>query len=325
MKIFVTGATGFLGSNLTKRLVQEGDEVKILIHKKELHPLLLGLGMREVRGDINDFSLLEEAMSGCDFVYHCAAFVSFSQRDYDKLFAVNVEGTKNVVNAALECGVKKLVYTSACAVFGITKNPTLLDESSFLEVNNGNPYAYSKRLAEKEILKACEKGLDAVIVNPSTIYGQGDTTLNSGLLIKLIYQNRLKFAPPGGTSVVSVDDVVEGHLLAMEKGKKGERYILSNEKFTYFDLFNVIAEVVGTKRIRFKVPSFSFYPAILSAKIMEKWFSSPLINLQILKELSHFKYFNSTKARNELGWNPKVDFKTAVARAFEFYKSQKLL
>lgn len=333
-KIFVTGATGFVGSNLVKRLADNGNEVTILARQKSDHPFLSDLNVKKIIGDITNIESVKKGMEGCDFVYHVAAFISFNKYDFDKLYSVNVLGTKNVVIAALESDVKKLVYTSAGATIGISENKNiLLDEnSSDSYMDNNDVYAQTKKLAEAEVLEACKKGLNAVIVNPATVYGQGDKSLNSGSgsIIKDIYYNRVKMAPPGGTSVVSIDDVVEGHLLAMEKGKSGERYILSNKNLEYIDLFNMIATVVEAKKIKIKIPYIFHYPAFLSALLLEKSLNlfnkrSWLLTPQIVSSTFRFKYFKSIKARTELGWTPAVDFKTAVKKAFDYYKSEKLI
>lgn len=329
-KIFVTGATGFIGSNLVKRLVNNENEVTILVRPDSEHPLISSLNIKEVTGDITDVESIKKGMQNCDYVYHVAAFISFNKYDYDKLYPINVLGTRNVVDAALELGIQKLVHTSATATIGISKSKNiLLDESSSCICEN-DVYAQTKRLAELEVLQACKKGLNAVIVNPSTVYGQGDRSLNSGMIIKNIYNSRVKVAPPGGTSVVSVDDVVEGHILAMEKGKSGERYILSDENLEYIDLFNRIARAINAKEVKIKIPLALHYPAFLSALIMEKglnllnirpWLLTP----QIISSAFKYRYFSSAKARKELGWKPEVNFETAVKNALEFYRSENFL
>ncbi len=247
-KVFITGGTGFIGSNLIRSLVKEGEDVVILSRKNSSHPLLEGIAVEKKMGDITNPKSLSDGMQECDKVYHLCASISFNQSDYDRLYQINVEGTKNILKASIKAGVEKFVHVSACATIGISDDPLIiLDEDSKYDVRDfSNPYAQTKRFAELEVLKAVDEGLDAVILNPATVYGRGDKTLNSGILIKNIASNRIFFAPSGGTSWISVDDVVEGLILGMEKGNAGERYILSNESILYSELFNRIAMAVGS-------------------------------------------------------------------------------
>jgi dihydroflavonol-4-reductase len=330
-EIFVTGATGFIGSNLVRRLVDEGNEVTALLRKGSDHPYLSDLDIKMVGGDITDFKSVKRGMNGCAHVYHLAAAISFSKYDFDRLYNVNVIGTRNVMNAAIEAGVERLIHTSACAAIGVSDNgDVILNENSKTEIPLDNVYGYTKRLAEDEVLNACKKGLNGVIVNPCTVYGQGDRKLNSGFLIKNIYHNRFQIAPPGGTSVVSADDVVTGHLLAMERGVVGDRYILSERNMEYIDIFNRIASIVNGRRIRHKLPSFFYYPSVLFAISLECGLDlinkrSWLITPQIVSELFKFKYFSSEKAKKELKWKPEVNFETAIRKAFNYYKEKNLI
>lgn len=329
--IFITGATGFIGANLTKRLVLDGYNLVILIRKDSSHPFLDGLKIRRVIGDITDKASVKKGLEGCSYVFHCAAKISFNRYDYELLYRTNVEGTKNMLEAAYESGIEMFVHISSCAVLGYSSNKTqIIDEGSTYKVPKDSVYAYTKKLAEEEVKRFCQMGLRATITNPCTVYGQGDKTLNSGFLIKSIYHNSLKVAPPGGTSFISVNDVIEGLILLIEKGRNGERYIFAAENLEYIDLFNKIAEVLKVKKVKYKLPNFLYYPAVSSAKGLEMLFNifnkrPTLLTSQIIKETFGYKYFSSKKARQELGWQPRVEIGDAVKKAFEFYQKEGLI
>lgn len=330
-KVFVTGASGFIGSNLTRRLVADGYEVTALLRPSSKHPLLDGISFEKCPGDLSDKEALRKGMEGARFVIHSAAKVSFNRDDYEELCKVNVEGTENVLAAAKEAGVERVVFISASAVFGYSRDKNaVIDETASPEIGKESVYAYTKKAAEGLVLAACSGGLDCVIVNPSTTYGAGDETLNSGFLVKAIYKGTMRAAPPGGTTVVSVDDVVSGIILAMNKGTKGERYILAAERFEFSKLCQEVAEVVGGKTPSIKVPSFFYLPAVAALFVAETFFKligkpHPLLTVQIGKETFAYKYYSSKKARRELGWEPAVEFKGAVLKAFNYYKDRNLL
>ena len=336
-KIFVTGATGFVGSNLVKRLTEEGKDVTALIVKGSGHPFLRNLRIKKVTGDIVDFESVKRGMNGCNLVYHVASLIRspFHRYAFNAAHSVNIMGTKNVLNAALELGVERLVYTSTSAIFGISRNKNVvLNEGSAIHQDGlkNDSYAYTKGLAEIEVLKAYEKGLKVVIVNPSKINGPGDQSLKSGFLIKNIYENKISIAPPGGRGVVSVDDVVEGHLLAMKNGKPGEHYILSNENMEYIEIVKAITESLGSRGAKIRIPELfngPLYSLTLlierAASLLGKENEAVFLNSQTVREMFGFQYVSSEKAMNELGWRPKSNFRMSIERAFDYYKSEGLI
>lgn len=330
-RILVTGATGFIGVNLVRKLVGLGNDVTILVRKNSDCSCFSDLNIKRAVGDLLDIESVKIAMKNCELVYHLAAFISFNRKDFNDLFNINVTGTKNVVNSALEFSIRKFVYTSACAVFGVSdnKNKKLNEETVYSPTKN-DVYAYTKKLAEQEVIKGYEKGLNVVIVNPATVYGMGDKHLNSGFVIKLIYSNKFLIVPYGGTSVVSVDDVVDGHILAMEKGIKGEKYILSNEMMEFTELYRTIADCLGKKMYMCKLPEFLYHPSIIAGEILEKILeltgkSLLQITPEMIKSTFGFKYYDSSKAKEKLGWKPKVSFPVAVKQALDYYLKNKLI
>ena len=330
MKVFVTGASGFIGSNLVRRLVADGHEVSCLMRENSHHPLLEGLEFERVVGDLLRMESFEKALDGCDVAFHCAAVISFSRYALDKAYPVNVEGTRNILNACVNSGVRRLVFTSACAVVGISKTPNvILEESSAWVPPESWVYAHTKYLSEKMVLSYAEKGLETIALNPSAVYGRGDYNMNTGMAIKQIYRNRMIASPPGGTSYVSIKDLIEAHILAMKHGKSGNRYILVKENLRYITLFNRIAESLNSRKVKFSLPGFLHYPIYYSMSAVESIMhlldlGELPISSHIMDELFMFKYYSNRKACRDLGWKPKDDIETAVLDATEYYKKQEM-
>lgn len=326
----MTGASGFIGANLAQKLGKENYIISVL--SRELPDKKAKTGnVIFLKGDILDIIKLKPFFSGIDTVFHCAAYISFGREDFKKAYQVNVEGTKNVLEAAYQAGAKKVVHLSACAVMGFSSDKNrILDENANPEIKKDNTYAYTKKLAEEEVQKYIRKGLNVSIASISTVYGPGDNKLNSGAIIKLIYEEKLKIVPPGGTSFVSVDDLVDGLILLAEKGKPGERYIFCTENMEYKVLVQRIARTLKVKEPRYALPGFTYYPALCAVKgiMLFSGFGKGKINLmtpQILKETYGYKYFSSKKAKEELGWSPSQSFEEAVGNAFKYYKENQLI
>ncbi|MFH1788373.1 MAG: NAD-dependent epimerase/dehydratase family protein [Candidatus Altiarchaeota archaeon] len=330
MKIFVTGASGFVGSNLVRRLVDDGHKVVCLMRENSQHPLLEGLEFERVTGDLLIKDSFEKVLDDCDVAFHCAAVISFSTYALGKSYPVNVEGTRNVLDACVNSGVKRLVFTSACATIGISKTPdVILDESSAWMPPESWAYAYTKHLSEQMVLSYADKGLETIALNPSAVYGRGDHNMNTGMAVKQIQKNRMLASPPGGTSYVSIKDLVDAHVLAMKRGKPGNRYILVKENLRYIDLFNRIAEAVGSNKIKFTLPVSLHYPIYYSMTAAESimhflGLGELPVSAHIMDELFMFKYYSNEKAGSDLGWKPKDSIETAVLDAMEYYKRQEM-
>lgn len=320
MRILVTGATGFIGARLLSKLAVECDELRILRRPHSPVERLKNIKYEEVIGDIRDSDVVRRAVEGCDVVFHVAAAVSYWDKYNKRQYEVNVIGTRNIVNACLACGVKRLIHTSSVVAIGAPAEGELADEKteyniSHLKIN----YAETKHLGEEEVRKGIALGLDAVIVNPGAVFGPGDTRRYRGSL----YGGRVwmhKFYVGGGIATVDVDDVVEGHIRAWKHGKKGERYILANENLTFRQIGEMIGSFLNWPKPTICVPSSLLYVLAYLAT----WFSwatgtKPIATLPMAKFTRLKLFYSNEKAKKELGMQFKP-FKESVENAVEWFK-----
>jgi len=325
-KVFLTGATGHLGANLALRLFSEGHRLVILHRKTSYHPFLSNIEFEKVIGDLEDFESLKNAMKGCDTVFHAGGFVSYSKFDKDILYRVNVNGTKNVMEAALKNGVQKVIHTSSTAAVGmpLSKDSPIDETANFYPRYKKIGYMWTKKLSEDIALSYKDK-LHVVSVNPSTFLGAGDVKMNTGILVKNIYHKKVPVAPRGSNSVSAVDDIVEGHLLALDKGKNGERYILASQNIALFDLINTIADVLGVPKVKNVMPAVMLPIAYIASFIAETVFKNKSLTPQVIMFSSRNRCYSSDKAKEELGWQPRVSLRQAIIEATNFYKKHNLL
>ncbi len=310
-----------LGANLTLRLVKDGYSVRILTRSAR-HPMVEGLPITEHRGDLENEDDINAAMDGCRFVFHAAGFISQKRSDKDAMFRSNVTAARNIVQACLAHNVERLVHTSSTAAVGWSRKPesVLNEDSPIPDELKRVPYAWTKKLAEGAVLEGVKEGLDAVMVNPATIYGSGDIKLNTGKALLALKSGKVLLAPPGGQSVVAVDDVVEGHVLALEKGQKGRRYILASGNMSYFDFLKRAAVAIEGSAPGRKLPRAVGPPLNAVAGVLERiWASSPLSVASSLL-LFRYRYHSAERAKKELGWIPKVALEDAIREAMEFYR-----
>ncbi len=331
-QILVTGATGCVGSNLCRRLIADGHEVSVLILPGTWHPFLDGLTLNVVVGDIKNRQDVVRAMTGCEYVYQVAGIVSYHILDHKKMYGVHYDGVRTVLEVAQQLGIKKIVITSSTAGIGIPedKNQPLNEEASFdLKKYKKVMYMYSKHLTIKLGQEFAQKGLTVSIISPTTIYGQGDVEMHIGKVIKKIKEGRIHYAPPGGNAVISVDDVIDAHVLVMERGRSGENYIVADECMSYLELFNRIATVLNVPRLRGVTPFWILPYATFILTMIEQimaWFKKkPPLSPHSLNFSFKCRYFDSSKARRELGWQPKVSFEAAIKKAIKFYEEHGLI
>ncbi|MFP4344056.1 MAG: NAD-dependent epimerase/dehydratase family protein [Anaerolineales bacterium] len=307
MKIFVTGGTGFIGSRLVRRLVETGHDVHVLARSESSARQARELGAKAAHGNVTDRESLREGLADSDVVFHIAAWYAHGNLDVERMERINVEGTRNVLGLAHELGVPKIVYTSTVAVLGDTEG-AVVDES----FRQGGPfvsqYDRTKWLAHYEVaLPLIEQGAPIVIVMPGAVYGPGDSSM-VGELMHAFYKGLMPVLPGPETALtfVHVDDVVEGHLLAMEEGEVGESYILGEQVATLREAFDLWAEITGRPRLLCGIPGPLLHPFAPLMKALGEIVTIPtLLNHEAIKILGVTYAARGDKARQELGWEPR--------------------
>lgn len=320
MRILVTGATGFVGSHVVRKLLEAGHSIRVLRRASSSTKMLEGLTVETTVGDVTDRPSVLEAVDGCEAVFHVAGLVSFWRGERERQTAINVGGTRNIVDACLDRKVRRLVHTSSIAAVGYAAEGRLSDET--VEYNwwpYRIHYNNTKHLAEEEVKVGLRRGLDAVIVNPAIVFGPGDLNLNAGAMIFQAARGRLVIYPTGGGCVCDVEDVARGHVLALEKGRTGERYILGGDNYTWKELFTLIAEVLGVPppRRRLPTPALHLFAALaeLNGLLTKK---EPPITRESARITPVPGYYSSEKAVRELGYSVSP-FRETVRKTYEWY------
>lgn len=309
MKALVTGANGFLGAWLSKRLVAEGFEVQTLVRKNSDLSELEGLAVEKVYGDVTDQGSLNAAIEGQDYVFHLAGVVSYRKSDRALMEKVNVQGTQNVVDACQKFGVQKLLHVSSVVAVGANHIPAVMNEDFKYNLTHLNlGYFETKRKAELIVTEAARaKKIFAVSVNPSTIYGFGDAKKGSRKTQIKVARQEFPFYTSGGINVVAVEDVVDGIVMALKNGKNSERYILSNQNLTIKDLFEKISYFAGVQPPKIYMPNWLLHSIGFAGDQLENL----NINIGVSQENAYtatmFHWFDSAKAKEQL------DFKTTSA------------
>jgi nucleoside-diphosphate-sugar epimerase len=260
MKIFITGATGYIGDQLLRAAIQKGHRVNALVRNAKATGLIGHELVSYAEGDVTNQDSVMKAMQGCDVVMHAAGITQLWHKDRSIFYKVNVGGTRNVLEAACVHGVKKFVYTSTCAVLGPSNHQPVSEEDPRLTAFE-NDYEISKHCAEELVKEYSRKGLFTVIVSPSRVYGPGRWTGGNPIskLIRNTIRRKFGLVPAAKNTLGNyafIDDVVQGHFLAMEKGLGGEKYILGGENFSYMDFFDSIRLQSNTKLRLITVPKF---------------------------------------------------------------------
>jgi len=322
MRILVTGATGFLGSRLLARLASEADQLRVLRRKNSLLDLIKNIKFEDYIGDITNPDDVMSAVAGCDVVFHVAASVSYWDKLKEKQFDVNVNGTKYIVEACLKHKVKRLICTSSIVAIGLSRDGGPADEDT---TYNLWPYRIgycdTKYLAEVEVQRGVRNGLDAVVVNPGAIFGPGDLRRFKGNLYGGSVWRGI-FYVGGGIATVDVDDVVEGHIRAWQKGRKGERYLLTNENCSFKEIYDTIMKALGKKRRHFRVriPTFLVFTLAYIADFISKVTNTkPLVTLHMAKFTKLHLYFSNEKAKHDLDMNFR-SLRESIERSISWFK-----
>lgn len=319
MIALVTGSSGFIGSNLCRALLAAGQQVRAFHRASSNLRLLEGLAVEYAAGDLTQPDSLLAAMEGCEVVFHCAASMGGHDQP-GKQYAVTVEGTRAVLNAARKAGVRRVIHTSSVAALGVPAHAIPINENHTWNYRPDYfPYGYTKYLAELEVQKAVAQGMDVVIVNPTLVFGPGDIYRQTNSLIQLVAKRRLSVAVEGGINVVHVQDVVDGHLAALEHGRCGERYILGGENLTYLQLINATAEVTGVPAPNLVLPGWLLRPLAAPIHQLQAFLDLPM-PADMLRLAGRCFFYDLHKAAQELGWQPRCSARQAIQDAYNWFQ-----
>ena len=308
-KILVTGASGFVGSAVARKLVEAGFSVRALVRGTSPRAHLAGLGLDFFEGDLRDRKSVERAIAGMRYAFHVAADYRLWARDPSEIFASNVEGTRNLMEEAMRAGVERVIYTSSVATIALRTDGMAADETSPLREDQGiGAYKRSKIAAERLVeAMVAERGLAAVIVNPSTPIGPGDVRPTpTGRIIIEAAKGRIPAFINTGLNLVHVDDVASGHLAALRHGKIGERYILGGQDVLFSQMLRDIAGLVGRRPARVRLPWRALIPvAFVAEAVANVTGREPFATLDGVYMAKYRMFFASTKAEQELGYRSR--------------------
>ncbi|HIF02561.1 MAG TPA: NAD-dependent epimerase/dehydratase family protein [Nitrospinaceae bacterium] len=328
MKTLVTGSTGFLGSSVLRELINDGREVKALIREGTTKKNIEGLDVEIAYGDLRDIESIRSALNGCDILYHVAAYYSLWDRDKQLSHEINVKGTRNILRAAKEKGLNKVVYTSTVGCIGLNEDTTPATENTFFNTNTlSNDYKKSKYQAEQVALEFARGGLPVVIVNPSTPIGPRDIKPTpTGKIILDFLTREMPAYLDTGLNLIDVKDCARGHILAELKGIPGERYILGNQNMTLHEILITLEKITGLKAPRIKMPFWVALSAGWACEMVADHLTGkpPAIPLAGVKMAKHFMYFDSSKAVKKLGLaqNP---VENALRQSVDWFKDNNYL
>ena len=309
MRALVSGASGFVGAAVARALLETGAQVRVLVREHSTRRNLAGLAVEPVLGDLADVAALERALTGCEALFHVAADYRLWTPDPQALYRSNVDGTRNIVEAARRAGIKRIVYTSSVATIGLRSDGRASDETDVASLDDMiGHYKRSKFLAESWVREAARAGMPIVIVNPSTPIGPGDVKPTpTGRLVLDAATGRMPAYVDTGLNIVHVDDVAAGHLLAYQHGRSGERYILGGTDLSLQRILSMIATASGRRAPRLRLPRALLLPLAYAAEAVARLGGRETrITVDGVRMARHRMYFSSAKAVRELGyrWRP---------------------
>jgi dihydroflavonol-4-reductase len=324
MDALVTGGTGFIGARVARRLVQRGASVRVLARASSRRDLLGDLAVEYVEGDLRDPESLRAAVRGCRHVFHVAADYRLWAPRPAELYETNVEGTRHVIEAAAAAGVERIVYTSSVGALGLPADGRPGDETTPVTLAEMiGQYKRTKFLAEQEALRLVAAGAPVVLVHPSTPVGPGDVKPTpTGQMIVDFLCGRMPAFVDTGLNLVHVDDVAEGHLLALERGRVGERYILGHRNMTLREIFDLLGALTGLPSPRREIP----LGVALAVGHVSQWWSDqishrpPRVPLEGVRMARKRMFFDSSKAVRELGM-PQTPIDRALAEAVDWFRA----
>ena len=321
MKKLVTGSTGFIGSAITRELIKNGEEVKVLIRNTSDTRNIDNLEVEKVYGDIRDVDSMRSALKGCDTLFLTAAYFAHWAPNPKLLYEVNVGGTKASLQAALEADIEKVVYTSTNNAIAASGPMPATEEKAFNYWESKDHYSMSKYIAENEARMFISKGLQLVIVNPTLVIGINDIKPTpSGQMIIDVVKKKMPGYIDGGINIIDVEDVAQGHILAVTKGKVGDRYLLGNRNVTVYEYLKLIADIDGVKPPAIKLP---YKLALVLGHIFELGSyitkKPPVVTASEVRIGKMTEWYDCSKAVNELGL-PQTPIETTIKKAINWFK-----
>ncbi len=307
-KTLVTGGNGFVGSALVRLLAKRGDDLRLTRRRRSRWENLEGVDAETVNCDVLDKTAVRRALKGVDRVFHVAGVVSMRPSETERMFDVNVRGTRIVLDECLRAEVERVVLTSSVASIGPAKPGGTADERQVFTAGHlGIPYVNSKHEAEVEAFRVAAQGLPLVVVNPAWAFGRGDVYARTTSIVRRYMLRRIPAYVPGALNIVDVEDVARGHVLADERGAPGERYILGNRNYTFDRLFADLARYSGVEP-----PALRLSPGVALRMAQAAGSRSP-VSVDEVRVSSQWWTYRNTKAKRELGWNPSPHEDTVEA------------
>ncbi|MBD2692222.1 hopanoid-associated sugar epimerase [Anabaena catenula] len=322
MRAFVTGGTGFVGSHVVRSLLESGYNVTALVRSSSNLGNLRGLEIDIVKSDLNDPHIWKQ-MEGCNYLFHVAAHYSLWQKDRELLYRHNVEGTRNLLAAAQKAGIERTVYTSSVAAIGVGKSGQVVDETHQSPVEKlVGDYKKSKFLAEQVAIAAAKQGQDIVVVNPSSPIGTMDIKPTpTGDIILRFLRRQMPAYVDTGLNFIDVRDVARGHLLALEKGKSGDRYILGHQNLSLKQLLEILSDITGLKAPQISVPALlPLTVAWVEEKILAPLGKTPSVPIDGVRMAQQPMYYDASKAVRELSL-PQSPLNVALKDAVDWFVS----
>lgn len=324
MLVFVTGATGFLGSHVARVLAEQGAKLRLLVRKTSDLRNVADLNAERVEGDLRDTASFEKALAGCDALFHVAADYRLWVRDPEQMYRSNVEGTRGLLAAARRQGVRRIVYTSSVATMGFSSDGALADEDSPVSLADMiGPYKRSKFMAEQVAFEAARSGADVVVVNPTTPIGERDLKPTpTGRIVVDFLKRKFPAYVDTGLNLVDATECARGHVLAMERGRAGERYILGGENLTLKQILDRLAAITGLPSPKVKLP----YIFALAAGIVDETVTGRILGKEPRATIDAVRmgrkkmFIKSAKAERELGWK-SVPVDGALLRSVEWFRA----
>jgi dihydroflavonol-4-reductase len=325
MKVLVTGATGFVGQKLVEYLSAQGLDIRVLVRDSQKSQMF-SPKVEIFKGDVTEIESLHKATRDIDTVFHLAGVVGYSKAQRELMEQVNVQGTQNVIDSMEKNKVRKILHFSSVVAVGASFTPTPLNEDAKFNLHDLNlGYFETKLAAEKKVQAAFNQGkFDAVIVNPSTIYGYGDATKGSRKFQVFAAQGKLPVYPPGGVNVIAIEDVCEATLKAWKVGRSGERYILSGENLTLKDLFKIIAAEAKVSPPKIPINKNLMLTVGKIGDLFEKLNKKGPMNSENAWTSVLYHWFDNSKAKRELQLNPKPA-KFAIHNSVQWMRDHNLI